>query len=77
MVYGKLGNPKKEIECYKEAIKLNPKLAEPWNNLGAFYGRVGKWKKAVKFYGRAFELDPNNKYIKYNYEYARKKLTHR
>lgn len=77
LAYGKLGNPKKEIECYNKAIKLEPKLAEAWNNLGAFYGKLGKWKKAVEFYGRAFELAPGNKYIKYNYEFARKKLAHR
>ena len=45
------------IRCYKEAIKLENKLA--FGNLGKIYQMIGDYEKAESFYRQGAELEPN------------------
>ena len=46
-------------ELYQSALRLNPKLAEPWNFLGAIALGRGDPAKAAERYARALELRPD------------------
>jgi tetratricopeptide (TPR) repeat protein len=42
------------------AIRLNPKLAEPYNNRGSAYQRKGDFARASADYGEVTKLQPQN-----------------
>ena len=43
-----------------EAIRLQPRRAEAWSNLGTALGLAGKVNEAVNAFTRAVELEPRN-----------------
>ncbi len=47
-------------KSYKKALKLNPDLAEAWNNLGTTYFLQDKAGKSVKYYQHAIALLPGS-----------------
>ena len=64
----------KEIECCRKAIELDPKYANPWNNMGTAYYHLGNYQKAVECFRKAVELDPEDEVNQKNLEAAKKKL---
>ena len=48
------------MKDYSEAIKLNAKDAEAYNNRGNVYVLLGKYEQALKDYDEAVKLDPKN-----------------
>ena len=48
------------MKDYSEAIKLNSKDAEAYNNRGNAYSLLGKYDQALKDYDEAVKLDPKN-----------------
>ena len=48
------------MKDYSEAIKLNAKDAEAYNNRGNAYSLLGKYDQALKDYDEAVKLDPKN-----------------
>lgn len=49
----------KAIEHYNNAIKLNPKIVNAYNNRGIAYCENDEVERAIKDYNKAIELDPN------------------
>jgi len=47
------------IDCYQKQIKLNPRKAIAFNNLGCIYDQKGDPEEAVKHYYKALEVDPD------------------
>jgi tetratricopeptide (TPR) repeat protein len=50
------------IKAYKEAISINPKIAEIHNNLGIAYAKKGIYNQALYHYDVALELEKNYRY---------------
>ena len=59
------------ITRFERAADIDPTYAQAWNNLGIAYEHEGKLNDARKAYEKALKLDPDNQYIKQNYELFR------
>ena len=56
------------IYRWERAVKIDPTYAAAHNNLAIAYEHEGDLPKARASYEKAIELEPNNSYIKQNYE---------
>lgn len=56
--YERLGDEKRAVEHYREALRLNPHLPEAHNALAQFYVRQGQWKEALEHLDQAVFTDP-------------------
>jgi Tfp pilus assembly protein PilF len=63
-----LGLWREALAHWERAVKLDPSYAEAYNNLAIGYEHQGEFEKARSAYEKALELNPNNTYIKQNYE---------
>ena len=52
-------------------VELDPTYAAAWNNLGIGYEQLGRFDDARKAYEKALELDPDNTFIRNNYDLFR------
>ena len=59
------------IARFERAADIDPTYAPAWNNLAIAYEQQGDLSKARGAYERALKLDPDNQYIKQNYELFR------
>lgn len=57
---------------WRKALRLDPISARILNNLGVAYEQQGSFELARESYHKALELDPDNAYIRRNYELFRK-----
>ena len=63
-----LGLWREALTHWERAVKLDPTYAAAYNNLAIGYEQQGDFEKARGAYEKALELNPNNTYIKQNYE---------
>lgn len=56
--FERLGDGKRAVEHYREALRLNPHLPEAHNALAQFYVRQGEWKDALAHLDQAVFTDP-------------------
>jgi Tfp pilus assembly protein PilF len=54
-----------------KAVEIDPTYAAAWNNLGIAYEQQGKFAEARNAYEKATALEPNNTFIRQNYELFR------
>lgn len=47
------------IQAYQQAVRLDPKFLDAWNNLGHAYRKTKDYDKALEAYKRALELKPD------------------
>jgi Tfp pilus assembly protein PilF len=59
---------KEATQRWENAISIDPAYASAWNNVAIGYEQLGRFEDARKAYERALELEPNNTYIRGNYE---------
>lgn len=59
------------IRNFERATEIDPTYAPAWNNLGIALEQQGDLEEAERAYARALELDPDNQYIRQNYELFR------
>lgn len=50
------------ITAYQQAVRIEPKFAEAWNNLGYCYRKVKQFDKALDAYKQAISLKPDFAY---------------
>ena len=53
------GKPAEAIHQYREAVRIDPSLAEAYNNLGVALMQIGKRDEAITCYRRALVLKPD------------------
>jgi len=63
------------IEACKEAIKLNPKYAAAYNNMGSAYNNMGEWALAAEALKQAIALQPDFVLAQNNYKVAIRQQT--
>ena len=63
-----LGLWREALAHWERAVKLDPSYAAAYNNLAIGYEQQGDFEKARNAYEKALELNPNNQYIKQNFE---------
>jgi Tfp pilus assembly protein PilF len=56
---------------WEKAVELDPTYAAAWNDLGIAYEQQGKFDLARKAYEKALQIDPNNNFIRQNYDLFR------
>jgi tetratricopeptide (TPR) repeat protein len=56
------------IYRWKRVLEENPRSVSAHNNLGVAYEKKGLWEEALKEYETASKLDPENSYVKYNFD---------
>ncbi|QEE48731.1 tetratricopeptide repeat protein [Flavobacterium alkalisoli] len=62
------------IVSYNKAVKIDPKFAFAWDNLGICYRRMDNYKEAIKCYKKSLELDPTGRVPLMNIGTAYEKL---
>jgi Tetratricopeptide repeat/LytR cell envelope-related transcriptional attenuator len=58
------------VLAYREALRLNPLLADAYNGLGVTYAEQGRYGEAVEALRTAVELSPTAAYLQGNLGYA-------
>lgn len=66
IIHEKLGNGKKALAQYEDAIRDNPREPRILQNMGINMKRAGKFTDALNYYNSAIDLDPVNPIVHYN-----------
>jgi Tfp pilus assembly protein PilF len=66
-----LGLWNEAVARWERAVEIDPTYAQAYNNLAIGYEHQGEFDKARGAYEKALQLDPDNTYIKQNYELFR------
>jgi Flp pilus assembly protein TadD len=56
---------------WERAVKIDPTYGAAWNDLGIGYEQLGEFGKAREAYEKALQLEPNNTFIRNNYDLFR------
>lgn len=56
---------------FEKAIDIDPTYGAAWNNLGIAFEQLGKFLEARNAYEKALALEPNNTFIRNNYDLFR------
>jgi tetratricopeptide (TPR) repeat protein len=49
------------IECYEQALLLNPNDPDLWNSKGMILRTMGRYQEAIECFNRSLEIDPRDK----------------
>jgi len=55
---GNLGRYDEAIDCYDEALDINPRYADAWNNKGAALGNLGRYDEELACYDEVLDVNP-------------------
>lgn len=56
------GNYQEAIDCYDQALNLNPSNIDAWISKGNALNSMGFYDDAISCYDRALEMDPDNEF---------------
>lgn len=65
--YQQIGEYDRAIECYQEALKMNPSLSVCWTNMGKAYREKGERQKAIDCFRKALEINPDNHQARFSW----------
>lgn len=54
------GNLQGAVECFRQALTLDPSSFRAYNNLGSIFASLGDWETALTFARAAVELNPSS-----------------
>ena len=54
----RLGRYQEAIECYDNALEIDPRHVNAWDNKGLNLNSVGRYQEAIVCYDKALEIDP-------------------
>jgi tetratricopeptide (TPR) repeat protein len=49
------------LSCFEQALLLDPKNAELWNQKGVALRSLGRYDEAIECFNKALEIDPTDK----------------
>ncbi|OAV69587.1 photosystem I assembly protein Ycf3 [Bacteroidales bacterium Barb6XT] len=58
--YMDLGESEKAIDCFQEAIDINPEDAEAYCYMGVVYANLGEFENVNACYQKAADINPEN-----------------
>jgi tetratricopeptide (TPR) repeat protein len=61
-----LGEKHLAMERYLQAIEMDPRFGDAWNNLGLLRAEMGRYDEACAAFQRAIDADPNHYMARYN-----------
>jgi tetratricopeptide (TPR) repeat protein len=64
VVLTKLGKYNEALECFDNALKLNPGVSNTWLNRGITLVKLNEYEEAMDCFDRALQLDPGNEAAK-------------
>jgi len=64
------GDMAQALVCYRDAVELNPRYAEAYNNIGILEQESGRHDEALACFNRAIELKPDLPEARWNQMYA-------
>lgn len=70
LTYYREGLIDRSVESFREAIGINPRYAQAYNNMAISLFRKGDFKDAFLMFRKAFELEPGNEDFEKNMERA-------
>jgi tetratricopeptide (TPR) repeat protein len=74
LAYVNLGEYRRAIKDYDEALRRDPFYANAYQGRGLAYVNLGEYRRAIEDYDQALRLDPNNAGAYYRRGYAYGKL---
>jgi tetratricopeptide (TPR) repeat protein len=72
--YYQAGQYRECIEAGQQALKIDPKFAAAYNNIGSAYNMLGDFEEGKKALEQAVSLDPNSQLAKNNLAWAEAEL---
>jgi len=60
VILTKLGKYNEALDCFDNALKLNPGVSNTWLNRGIALVKLNEFQEAMDCFDRALQLDPNN-----------------
>jgi len=64
IVFAKLCKHENAIECFDEALKINPNHEKAWYNKGFSFWELHKFEKAFECFDKVKEIESNDKIYK-------------
>ena len=60
LAYAALGEYRRAVEDYGQALRIDPGYAKAYYNRGLAYDDLGEHRRAIEDYGQALRLDPGD-----------------
>jgi tetratricopeptide (TPR) repeat protein len=68
------GRFEQSIDVAKQAVAIDPRSAEAYNNMAAAYNSLGRWSDGIEAAKKALTINPGFQVAKNNLAYAEAKL---